>query len=91
MVSIIIHRYSQHRLPMVRSERRSPIGLAGEDATEVAVLDQDALAVVRELNLDPVARVAWVAFADEPPGTGLSEVGLGSEVPAFPFFLPTQA
>ena len=37
--------------------------------------------------LDPVARVAWVAFADEPPGAGFSEVGLRSEVPTFPFFL----
>ena len=54
------------------------------------MLDQDALAVVGELNLDPVARVAWVAFADEPPGAGFSEVGLRSEVPAFPFFLTTQ-
>ena len=53
------------------------------------MLDQDALAVVGELNLVPVARVAWVAFADEPPGAGFSEVGLGSEVPAFPFFLST--
>ena len=55
-------------------------------------MDQDALAVVRELDLDPVDRVAWVAFADEPPGAGFAEVevGLRSEVPAFPFFLTTQ-
>ena len=51
------------------------------------MLYQDALTVVGELDLDPRARVAWVTFADEPPGAGLPEVGLCSEVPAFSFFL----